>query len=137
MSELDRDEVINAVLALVNSQRWSTTRTLLETRKALLWSPAADEILGHLAAQNASDAGATAQIHWAWDVLKAARRAGIPGALERAKGVGARFIVPPEELQLLQAALESGRQEVLDDVLDRHPYLATVLEKLEQDHGGA
>jgi hypothetical protein len=135
MPDVTRDDVIEAVVAFVNAERWSTTRALLETQKALLWSPAADEIFGDLISQNADDTAAKAQINWAWDILKVARRAGIPGALERAQGVGARFIVPPEQLQLLQAAIESGRQEVLDDVLDRHPYLVTVLRKLEQDRG--
>jgi hypothetical protein len=135
MTDVKRDDVIDAVLALVNAERWSTTLALFETRKALLWSATADEIFGELVAQNAHDNAATAQINWGWDILKAARRAGIPAAFERAQGVGARFVVPPEQLQLLQTALESGQKELLDDVLDRHPYLVTVLRRLEQDRG--
>jgi len=135
MTDVTRDDVIEAVVALVNAERWSATRALLETRKTLLWSATADEILGDLVAQNAHDAAATAQINWAWDILKAARRAGIPGALERAQGVGARFIVPPEQLQMLQAALEDGRQELVDDVLDRYPYLTPMLRRLDQNRG--
>ena len=134
MTDVTRDDVIEAVVALVNAERWSTTRALLEARKAVLWSATADEIFGDLVAQNAHDAAATAQISWAWDILKAARRAGIPGAFERAQGVGARFIVPPEQLQLLQTALESGLKELVDDVLDRHPYLTPML-KRDQNRG--
>jgi hypothetical protein len=125
-----KSTTIEAVLSLVNAQRWSESQDVLETRKQALWSAEADEVFGDLLQQHRGDVRDTAQIQWSWDILKAARAGGIPAAYARAQGRGTRFVIAAETMNLLQVALESGKQEQLDDVLDRHPTLIPVFEHL-------
>ena len=134
MSE-QRQAAIDAVLALVNAARWSETMEVLEECKAPLWSAEADELFAILLEQHASDAGTVAKITWQLEILQAARAGGMEAAFARAKGRGARFVVEPETLQLLQTALESGEEQQLNDVLDRFPYLIPMLEKLNGGGG--
>lgn len=135
MPETPDDVSIQAVLEFVNAERWSVMADILETHKSALWGDPADEVFQHLLAQYKDDSRTLAHVSRRWDILKAARAKGIPGAYEKAQGIGSARVIDAETIGLLQQALESGDQHQLDDLLDRNPELIPVLKHLAEGGG--
>jgi tetratricopeptide (TPR) repeat protein len=122
-----QEQITEAVLAFINARTWADSKQIVEARRDVLLTDAAEQFMAALLEQYRGDEEATEVLQECQVLLARCRHQGIDAAFADRLHTGEMPDIPQPLMQRLQAVRS---EEELRELLNEHPELLPVLQHM-------
>jgi hypothetical protein len=120
-------QITEAVLAFINARTWADCKQIVEARRDILLTDAAEQLMATLLEQYRGNEETTAVLQDHRVLLARCRRQGIDAAFADRLHAGEMLDIPPHLMRRLQMVRS---EEELRELLNEHPELLPVLQHM-------